>query len=151
MVDVFKAELALGEIHDDCQAVKHLHISEPHSYVWLEREYGQASTMDLHAFCSQCGAVRITVGHGRPVSFFVQGVSNVVRHVASHRSKITECQARLMAKAVTSDPDLNDSYSTGIDMQLERFISIVHYFRPELEDDDIVRALFMKQRKQPKQ
>ena len=129
------------------EQARHSHISEPHSYVWLEREYGQASTMDIHYYCAQCGAVRVAARHGKPASFFVQGIANMVKYAAIRKSKITECQARLMARAVVSDPELSDSYSTQIDMQIERYISLVRSFRPEFEEEEIVKSLFRKERK----
>lgn len=133
--------------HEDGGAgyTPHSHEIDEHKFVWLERRLGQASTIDRHTYCHACGAVRQLEHHGRPVSFFVQGVANLVEEVERRRlGRITQAEARLMMKAVSHCDALNDSYSTTVDMQVDIFSAIILTFRPSLHEDLLTRSLFRR-------
>ena len=123
----------------------HIHVEEAHTGIWLERRIGQASTIDWHIYCIECGLVRQPGNRGKPSSFFIQGIANLVEDVSIRRvGKITQSEARLMVKAIRECPDLNDTYSTTIDQQISRFLQIVRRFGPNLTDEVIYRSLFRK-------
>ena len=123
----------------------HDHVVDEHDCVWLERRPGQASTIDRHTYCQECGAVRQLEAHGRSVSFFIQGVANLVEDVRTRRGgKITQAEARLMMKAVSQSADLNDNFFTTIDIQFERFSRIIMSFRPGLSEEFLTHSLFRK-------
>ena len=129
------------------QAV-HTHVEEAHMGIWLERRIGQASTIDWHTYCLKCGLVKQPENRGRPSSFFIQGVANLVEDMSMRRvGKITQSEARLMVKAIRECPDLNDTYSTTIDQQISRFLQIARRFRPNLTDEMICRSLFRKSKR----
>ncbi len=126
----------------------HIHVEEAHTGIWLERRIGQASTIDWHTYCLECGLVRQHENKGRPSSFFIQGVANLVEDMLICRvGKITQAEARLMVKAIRECPDLNDTYSTNIDQQISRFLQIARSFRPNLTDEMIFRSLFRKSKR----
>jgi hypothetical protein len=125
----------------------HSHLVDAHSGIWLERRMGEASTIKRHIYCMECGAVRASGNGGRQVSFFLQGIANLVRDTARmHICKITQSEARLMSIAVRSSIELNDPYSTPLELQLKLFTSIVRSFRPLLDEDTIMRSLFRRAR-----
>lgn len=147
MVAIESVEEALLSI-DTSDAHSHTHNVDQHSIVWLERRLGQASTVDRHTYCRECGAVRQLENHGRPVAFFIQGIANLVGDLErSSILKITQAEARLMMKAVCMCAELNDSYSTTIDMQLDRFAGIVRAYRPSLTEELAIHSLFRKRRR----
>lgn len=123
----------------------HSHVEDVHSGVWLERRPGQASTLDRHTFCRDCGAVRQLENRGRPLSYFVQGVANIVEFVNRRRlGKITQAEARLMMKMVSDERDLADCFDTTFEIQVESFMKVVRHFRPELSEDTVMHSLFRK-------
>ena len=127
------------------EASRHTHNVDEHAFVWLERHIGEASTVDRHTYCRDCGAVKQLENHGRPVSFFVQGIANLVSDLErSGTLRITQAEARLMMKAVCRCAELNDSFSTTIDTQLDRFAGIVRSYRPILTEEFAIRSLFRK-------
>ena len=126
----------------------HTHVEDAHMGIWLERRLGQASTIDWHTYCLECGLVRQPENRGRPSSFFIQGVANLVADMSMHNcGKITQAEARLMVKAIRECPDLNDTYSITIDQQISRFLQITRKFRPNLTDEMICRSLFRKSKR----
>jgi hypothetical protein len=125
----------------------HSHLVDVHSGIWLERRIGEASTIKRHTYCRECGSVRASGNGGRQVSFFLQGIANIVRDTTGmHICKITQSEARLMSIAVRSSIELNDPYSTPFELQLKLFTRIVRSFRPLLDEDTIMRSLFRRAR-----
>ena len=126
----------------------HIHVEEAQTGIWLERRIGQASTIDWHTYCIECGLIRQPGNMGKPSSFFIQGVANLVEDMSMRKvGKITQSEARLMVKAIRECSDLNDTYSTTIDQQISRFIQIARRFRPNLTDEVIYRSLFRKSKR----
>jgi hypothetical protein len=126
---------------------QHSHSVDAHSGIWLERMMGEASTIKKHTYCRECGAVRASGNGGRQVSFFLQGIANLVRDTTRmHICKITQSEARLMSIAVRSSIELNDPYSTPLELQLKLFTRIVRSFRPLLDEDMVMHSLFRRAR-----
>ena len=135
-------------IEDNPVSNGHSHVTGHDDFVWLERRIGQASTIDRHSYCRDCGAVRQLENHGRPVSFFIQGIANLVEDLEGRKAgKITQAEARLMMKAVSRACDLNNTYSTTLDFQHDLYVEILGIIRPWLDEDLLVHSLFRRSRK----
>lgn len=131
--------------HEIAEADVHRHVEDVHAGVWLERRTGQASTLDRHTFCKDCGAVRQLENRGRPLSYFIQGVANIVEFLNRRRlGKITQAEARLMMRMVSDERDLADCYDTTFEIQVHSFMRVVRHFRPELSEDIVMHSLFRR-------
>ena len=145
MVAIGSTRLFDAPPQEIAEADVHSHVEDVHAGVWLERRLGQASTLDRHTFCRDCGAVRQLENRGRPLSYFIQGVANMVEFLNRRRlGKITQAEARLMMKMVSDKRELADCFDATFEIQVESFTRVVRHFRPELSEDIVMHSLFRK-------
>jgi hypothetical protein len=118
----------------------HTHSDEIRKRVWLEVIHDEPSKMKPHAYCSICGCIRQMNGQGKQPSHFIEGFSRLIATLPK-RARLVEVQARLIVKGIESDETLSDSYSSPYSLQIERYVEIVRGYRPDIDEDLILRSL----------
>lgn len=117
----------------------HSHGATSAKDLWLEVIETAASTMTRYEYCPVCGAIREKSDPGRRNEFFYNAFSRLKRSMATE-SKITESQARLIARRIGDDDNLSDTYSASFESQVGRYVAIVRTIRPDIEPERIIRS-----------
>ncbi len=112
--------------------------------VWLPREPNGEASAVLHPFCLDCGTVRdLTAPRAKPLGYFLGGVASLKEHLehSGAHFKLAQVQSHRMVKLLASRQEFEDQYGTPGRTQLEAYVSIVRFVRPDLDEDLVLRAL----------
>ncbi len=134
---------ALSDPSTDAPRHEHRNIGAD-KRLWLEAVHDEAATMRLHAFCTDCGAVRSRLPmRGRPMGYFQQALANLKATLEDHPRypKLAQVHGHMIAKAFESIPDFADPYSMDFETQRMIFVGSVQRCRPDLPFDFLEEIL----------
>jgi len=106
------------------------HITSDES-VYLHALQPTRGPVEARRYCASCGLIK--EGGGRKLGHFINGLAILDRELWKRKRQdlkpLTDVERRLVAKAMESDPVLNDAYGSTLRMQIDRMQFIILKYR----------------------